>query len=320
MSAVNMTFVYIFVFLFIVDQQISQHSPEARFLRLRKRIIGGSYAPPEKFPWAISLRGDVHAKRSSVICGATIISNQWLLTAAHCFYAMDRATRTIKDLRSPSLWHISAGQVFVELGYRIEPQTYSKRFDDFGDWYNYMDVDKRGASISSHYHVDKIILHPNYRPEQIEWDIALMRLNTPLPLSSIRGVSSAYLPSQEDGKFYPPVGTSCVTVGWGCTQAGGQANSKAKYASLEVISNAQCNDIYQNMAGLNAQHEFCAGFVKKNIGICPGDSGGGLICQNKNKWTIAGITSATHGKKPGEYPGLFTRVSYFNEWIHSIIS
>uniref|UniRef100_A0A8C9EXZ1 Peptidase S1 domain-containing protein n=1 Tax=Pavo cristatus TaxID=9049 RepID=A0A8C9EXZ1_PAVCR len=46
-------------------------------------IIGGTDSSPGEWPWQVSLH--VKLSRRRHLCGGSIISNQWILTAAHCF-------------------------------------------------------------------------------------------------------------------------------------------------------------------------------------------------------------------------------------------
>jgi len=43
------------------------------------RITGGSTAARGQFPWQVALLID-----NAWFCGGSLISNQWVLTAAHC--------------------------------------------------------------------------------------------------------------------------------------------------------------------------------------------------------------------------------------------
>ncbi|CAH2320189.1 transmembrane protease serine 13 [Pelobates cultripes] len=68
--------------------------------RKMSRIIGGTEASQGKWPWQVSLQLQVGSGFAHV-CGGTLISNQWVLCASHCF----------TDNPSPSQWRVYAGAI-----------------------------------------------------------------------------------------------------------------------------------------------------------------------------------------------------------------
>jgi secreted trypsin-like serine protease len=64
----------------------------------------------------------------------------------------------------------------------------------------------------------------------------------------------------------------------------------------------------------------CAG-GQKDKGICYGDSGSSLHCYIDSKWIHTGIASwVKSGCDSDGYPNVFTRVSYYSDWIYSKIN
>jgi secreted trypsin-like serine protease len=51
----------------------------------KPKIVGGTEAPPDAFPWQVSLqRSDIANPLDAHYCGGSIRSERWLVTAAHC--------------------------------------------------------------------------------------------------------------------------------------------------------------------------------------------------------------------------------------------
>jgi len=108
------------------------------------RIVGGTNAKPGDWPWQAS----VHYEKSPGInkqwCGGTLIDEEWVMCAAHCFDNRD------------------ASQYYVKLG-EHNLKEYSK--------YEQM----RRAS--------EVHVHPQYNTENQDYDLALIRLEKKVNLN-----------------------------------------------------------------------------------------------------------------------------------------
>ncbi|CAJ0962253.1 unnamed protein product [Ranitomeya imitator] len=60
--------------------------------RRKKRIVGGTKSIRGGWPWQSSLRLKGFHKETRLLCGATLISSCWALTAAHCFKRLERCS------------------------------------------------------------------------------------------------------------------------------------------------------------------------------------------------------------------------------------
>ncbi|NXN55789.1 ENTK Enteropeptidase, partial [Rynchops niger] len=99
------------------------------------RIVGGSDARREAWPWIVSLHFN-----SRPVCGASLVSDEWLVTAAHCVYG-----RQFK----PSQWKAVLGL------------------------YDQSDMTQSSKVVRN---IDQIVINPHYVKRTKNSDIAVMHL------------------------------------------------------------------------------------------------------------------------------------------------
>ncbi len=106
------------------------------------RIIGGTNANPNDYPWAVALlRTKTSNGFDAQFCGGTLIASRWVLTAAHC----------VKDISS-------ASEIEVAIGIN----------------------NLNNISNTDRHTVSNIFVHPSYNGTiPLDNDIALLELATP---------------------------------------------------------------------------------------------------------------------------------------------
>ncbi|XP_015687301.1 plasma kallikrein [Protobothrops mucrosquamatus] len=122
----------------------------------QSRVVGGSNSSAGEWPWQVSLHTVLPVQSHQ--CGGSIISDQWILTAAHCF----------KNFHLTELWHI------------------------------YSSILKQSeiTNETTFFKVQKLIVHPRYDFSEAGYDIALLKLDRPMNFSALQ--QPICLPSQEE--------------------------------------------------------------------------------------------------------------------------
>ena len=83
---------------------------------------------------------------------------------------------------------------------------------------------------------------------------------------------------------------------------------------MDVYTNSYCRNKYGSII---QDFHICAGKVGIS-GACSGDSGGPLVCKVGDVYKLAGVTSFGRASCNVTYPTVYTRVSFYRDWIKSI--
>lgn len=114
----------------------------------------------------------------------------------------------------------------------------------------------------------------------------------------------------EVGSVTPQVGSQCFITGWGATEFNGPAPvNNLRFSKVSIYPDDKCKGAYQHEYSNDKM--ICAGSEQK-IDSCQGDSGGGLVCDGQ----LAGIVSFGNGCADPKYPGIYTEVSNYVNWIY----
>uniref|UniRef100_H2Z9S5 Peptidase S1 domain-containing protein n=1 Tax=Ciona savignyi TaxID=51511 RepID=H2Z9S5_CIOSA len=158
---------------------------------------------------------------------------------------------------------------------------------------------------------DNAIKHPQYNSHTLVNDIMLIKMKTPFNMDSY--VKAAPLPAQGAG---PSVGTECEVCGWGNINT-----AVSKYLQpycvdkIYVIDIDVCNQA-NSYDGEILDGMICIGDMAGGRDSCQGDSGGPVTCQG----ILQGIVSWGYGCAVKNYPGVYTEVAYFRNWMDTTMA
>ncbi|XP_012526488.3 transmembrane protease serine 11G [Monomorium pharaonis] len=155
--------------------------------------------------------------------------------------------------------------------------------------------------------VSEIRIHRDFKLNTYEHDIAIIKIHRPTVFNSyIWPICLPPIQQSFESK-------NAIVTGWGTQYYGGPASSVLLEAEIPVWPQERC---VRSFTQLIPNTTLCAGAYEGGRDSCQGDSGGPLLHQLANgRWVNIGIVS--WGIRCGEpgYPGIYTRVSSYLDWI-----
>lgn len=150
--------------------------------------------------------------------------------------------------------------------------------------------------------VSQVVQHPSYNFTSQYNDIALLRAASPIQFSST--VAPIRL-----GLITPPDRATVMVAGYGTTAFRGRPSMELMGVEVQMVNYDECNRKYNNVLWTNMM---CAGGLNRDS--CQGDSGGPLIYDN----SVVGVVSFGAECAHPDYPGVYTKVPQYIEWIMSV--
>ncbi|RUS71801.1 hypothetical protein EGW08_020437 [Elysia chlorotica] len=214
--------------------------------------------------------------------GATVLSEFWVLTAAHCIGSQEDVFYLRVVVGDNDRWTWEEGEQVFDVAQVIKHKRYKHKWD---------------------------------------YDIALVRV-TPQNGRGIvfnQYVQPACLP-QANSAYSP--GLNCSISGWGATTTSSSASTELRAATVPLVATRICQNLvnrYDNVRIFSKRRMICAGYpIVQGVDSSEGDSGGPLICPTDGQHTVVGVTA--FGLKPfGQNPGVYSSVQAYLPWINKTI-
>ncbi|ALC42239.1 CG13430 [Drosophila busckii] len=168
-------------------------------------------------------------------------------------------------------------------------------------------------SGGSYVRIKRIIPHEHFNlPTHMNNDIALLLLQRPLVYS--RDIQAIQLVHPTD---YVAPHAQLFVSGWGSTNAQQITTAtRLHYTALVELDHPSCTHNYVG-SGVVTATMFCAG-SRTGLGdrdSCLGDSGGPLVTNVEGHFKLLGIVSWGLGCASAQYPGVYTQVSAYGDWL-----
>lgn len=287
------------------------------------KIVGGVAADWGQLPFVVSLE----SPRGQQLCGAAILNERWLATAAHCI-GSNKAHQIVAiagSLDPSSALQASNRQVSEGAEVRLAPGYIEGTQLDLAlirlkrpfKWRNgFVEpvcLPHLSSSVASSRHL--VAAAVNARPSKT------LHSNQTGFQNKLATVEEGDSQVNEDRMGHQERRMGIV-AGWGWNDEDGvNMSTKLHRVQVPLMSRSECEKRFLT-AGYSVpidKTKVCAGWPEGGKDACQGDSGGPLVVEQDGVMVLTGVVSGGIGcARPG-LPGLYTNVAHFLPWMLDII-
>ncbi|XP_050720144.1 uncharacterized protein LOC127000445 isoform X2 [Eriocheir sinensis] len=257
-------------------RRVVEDNPMAPIME-KPKIVSGHTPLPGAHPWmvAIYLRTKTGPKQS---CGGAVLSEDVVLTAAHCVV-------------------------------KYPPSTYILKIGDFN-----VEEEEEGQQ---EFRVSSIAIHPKFdKGPYLNNDVALLRIKRKNGRGIQFGRNVQPLCLVPSRWTYPSL-LNCTVAGWGSLGIALGYSKVLQSALLPILPQSTCQADHVYGPTRLTEGMYCAGYLEGGVDTCQGDSGGPMVCLVEGRHTVVGITSWGHGCARPNKPGVYTKLTHYLSWLYS---